>query len=251
MGARKATRARPAKKMPARALKSKSAARSTESAQDAARLAALMKEAAKEHPKDAFYKSILDSSAADYTAKIEKSGWLDGMPAPFQANVRKSVQECFAAPRDIRLRAMSSLSTFSVEFNDFGETYTELLETISKATWGVFAPTEITERRVGNDVKLSFRWKTKKYSRSLNGGRVSDLNVFWLVNRALRECSGQKRLVCPVPLGIVQDDWVEQTFVAPAVFARAAALGLFPKEDSVNRFYDEPIDLPDFDFDFD
>jgi hypothetical protein len=133
---------------------------------------------------------------------------------------------------------MQALSVFEIEFNEFGENYTELLEKIKQATGGVFNPTDIEETISDSDSRVSFLHKGKEYKMQTEAGRIDDLQILSLVNKALAE-SGSNRLLCALNVGIDQDDWVRQIFVSKKVYAKALDLGLFPFDEGGSFYGDE------------
>ena len=190
---------------------------------------------------DVFYETISSVSKEEYWSKIESSGWLSQLKPKEILDLRNSVYGYFDENGE-RSAVQRSLSIHSVEYNYFGESYSELLIELSDASGKAFRPSNITEHydEETGITNISFEYNGKLYAMSTLRSAVDDTNIFHLVNKALKE-AGAKRSFCVLPMGEHQDDIVHHAFISADTYNKAMELGVIPHVDS-DAFYEEFID---------
>jgi hypothetical protein len=138
-------------------------------------------------------------------------------------------------------------SNFELEFNNFGESYKSILELVSKESNSIFNPTKIIEEHLSDGIKISFEYNKRKYECRLFLGRVCDANIFWIINKALREAKS-KILIGVLFKGFeYQDDYLSLGLINPQKYAILRELSLVPDFDD-DMFYSKKIKMNYSDF---
>jgi hypothetical protein len=192
-----------------------------------------LREAEREYPGDAFYAAIATTSEDEYWQKIVDSGWLEGMPEREAGRIHAELHQTFLASPEA---AMECLTALSIDQTAFAESYSAVLERLREASWGTFAPGNLSETEADDgSTVLSFTHMGRVYSARLSSARVDDQKILKLANRALRD-AGAERQFAILCRGVLKDDHIRLVFASERAFYKAEDLGVFPANDA-NAFF--------------